>query len=327
MKEKIIQILKYVLSPVLAAVLLYFAFRGIDFQEFRSDIVLTRWGWILLSVAAAIAAVVLRALRWHLQLSAVDPEISLGNVWHCSNVGNFLSIIIPGTGEVYRCVRVSTKKSGMDRTLGTILVERAWDLLAVGALLLLALALNADTLADFLRRNVVEPLGGSIGALFWWILGGGAAILVVAAVLVVKFAPHSNFCSKCAGVLKGIADGITAFGRMRGKWLFLVYTVGIWVAYILMTMFTFYAIPELAHLGFGDATFISAVGNIASVIPTPGNLGAYHWLVGMAISNIYLGAGEMVSAALLCATLSHGFHALLLILLGIVSYFHKIIKN
>ena len=91
-----------------------------------------------------------------------------------------------------------------------------------------------------------------------------------------------------------------------------------------MTYFTFRAVPQLpGSLGFTDAVFVSAIGNVASVIPTPGNLGAYHYIVSLALSTIYLGAQAIVPSTLLFATLSHGSHAALLILLGIYSYFRN----
>jgi len=323
MNKKLKSVIKYILSLLLAAALLYFAFRGIDWREFWNGLKTTEWVFIVLSMLAATVALVFRAERWRLQLRTIDPDITHSSVWHGSNIGNFLSIIIPGVGEFVRCAEVSTSKASYDKTFGTIVMERAWDILAILLLLLAALLTNFDVLAPFMQKHVLGPVVSRIGNGVWWMMAAIVAVCAVASYLLFHFRESNAFCAKIAELVKGVFQGFAAFGKMKRKPLFLIYTAGIWVMYIFMTYFTFLAVPGLQNLGFSDSVFISAIGNIASVIPTPGNLGAYHYLVGLAISSIYLGFKEISATALLCATLSHGSHALLLILLGLWSYVRK----
>lgn len=325
MNKKLKSVLKYILSLIVAGLLLYLAFRGIDWQEFWQGLKTTEWIFIILSMLAATVALVFRAERWRLQLQAIDPEITHKSVWHGSNIGNFLSIIIPGVGEFVRCAEVSTKKATYDRTFGTIIMERSWDVLAILLLLLSALLANFDVLSPFMKENVLGPLFSTLGNGVWWILAGVVMSLALAAALIYRFRTRSRICAKITDILKGVLQGFVAFGKMKNKPLFLFYTAGIWIMYIFMTYFTFLAVPGLQHLGLSDSAFISAIGNVASVIPTPGNLGAYHYLVGLAISSIYMGLSEIGATPLLCATLSHGSHAVLLIVLGIWSYIRRAI--
>ena len=44
MNKNATKVIKYSLSFILAAVLVYFAFRGINWAEFLNDIKQTRWG-------------------------------------------------------------------------------------------------------------------------------------------------------------------------------------------------------------------------------------------------------------------------------------------
>lgn len=320
MKKKAAQILKYILSLAIAGLLLYFAFRGIDWKEFWEGLKTTDWGWIAASVVSAVAALVFRAERWRLQLVTIDPDVKRSTIWHGSNIGNFMSLIIPGIGEFIRCGHVSSKRSGYDKTFGTILVERTWDILSIGLLLLLAVVLGGSALGSFLSDEVLAPFYHRFSFSIWWVFA--AAVLILAAVVaaVFIFKSRSRLCGKLANAVLGILQGVSAFGRMDRKWLFLLYTACIWVCYILMAYFTMLAVPGLQHLAFRDALFISAVGNIASVVPTPGNLGAYHYIVGLAVSTIYLGSTTILAEPLLFATLSHGSHAALLIVLAIHSY-------
>lgn len=320
MKANASKIIKYVLSLLLAAALLYFAFRGLEWKEFWTGLKTTRWGFVLLSLVAAVAALVFRAERWRLQLVTLDDSIRRITIWDGSNIGNFMSLIIPGIGEFIRCGHVATKKAGYDKTLGTIIMERAWDILAIVALLLVAVATETDKLVPFMQDHILEPFGHRFSFSIWWLVGGAAVIAVGIIWIIYTFRGRSRFCARCADAIKGILQGFTAFGRMDRKWLFILYTAAIWVSYIFMAYFTMLAVPGIGHPVFKDAVFISAIGNIASVIPTPGNLGAYHYIVGLAISTIYLGAGEILAAPLLFATLSHGSHAVMLIILAIISY-------
>ena len=85
-----------------------------------------------------------------------------------------------------------------------------------------------------------------------------------------------------------------------------------------MTYFIILAMPSLDGLGLADAVLISAMGNIASVIPVPGGIGAYHYIVALTLQALY---GADWDTGVLFATLNHELHALLVIALGVISYF------
>ena len=87
--------------------------------------------------------------------------------------------------------------------------------------------------------------------------------------------------------------------------------------YVLMSWAGLKALPMLDSLTIADALFISAVGNIASVIPVPGGIGAYHYLIALTLQSLY---GATWDTGILYATLCHETHAILIIVLGISSY-------
>ena len=327
MNRKQINPLKLILSVILAAALLYFAFRRLDWREFFVGLVSTDWWYILLSLVAAFIALVFRAERWRALLLPINPAITRASVWHGSNLGNLLNIVIPGAGEFYRCGHVCGKVAGYDRTLGTVIMERLWDVLAIVVLLGVALFTNTGKLVPFFRENVIAPLLDTFNLSLWWVSAIIFGLIVLCVFAILHFRGRSRFFGRISESVKGIFEGFAAFARMPGKALFILYTAGIWAMYILMTYFTLKAVPGVDNLTFSDSVFISAVGNIASVIPTPGNLGAYHYLVGLAISSIYLGSAVILPEPLLFATLSHGSHAVLLIFLAFCSYLSLTLKN
>lgn len=317
MNKKATKVLKYLLSVGLAAVLVWFAFRGVDWKAFLEGLKETRWGYVLVFTLVSVLALFFREERWRLMMEPLDPDVKRLDAWDASNVGNLVNVVLPGAGEFIRGGYIKSNKMSYNKILGTIVCERAWDVLAVLFMLVLALVLKWNTFGEFFLTNIWNPLTHSFGFSMWWIL---APILVALAVFVwgvFHWQERSPFCAKVAGAVRGLGAGIASFAHIRRKWAFVLYTIGIWVTYLLMTYYNFLAIPALAHLTFFDSLFVSAVGNIASVIPVPGGIGAYHYLVALTLESIH---GATWETSLLFATLSHETHALLIILLGVASY-------
>lgn len=312
------KIIKYILSFVLAGALVYFAFKGVNWSEFISGLKSTRWGYIVLFFVVSILALIFREERWKAMMEPIDKEVRRIDAWDASNVGNFLNIVLPGAGEFARCGYVKSSKLTYDKALGTIVCERAWDVIAVLLLLLLSVALKWETFGKFVIDNIVNPAAGGAGAVLW-IAGGVAIALVVGFVVAVfRFRSRVGVFAKIASAISGLWEGVKSFRYVRSKLAFVLYTIGIWLMYLLMSYFTFLALPSLEHLDFIDALFLSSVGNIASVIPVPGGIGAYHYLIALSLQGLYEASWDM---GILYATLNHELHTVLILLFGAISYF------
>ena len=64
------------------------------------------------------------------------------------------------------------------------------------------------------------------------------------------------------------------------------------------------------------------LGNVASLVPVPGGIGAYHYLLKVSLMGLY---GTTEEIGLLFATLCHELHAVLVIVLGVWSYIFRIV--
>ena len=310
MSKKAANIIKYSLSFILAGVLVWFAFRGVDWKAFWEGLQQTRWGYVVLYFVAALLALVFREERWY--------------VWDALNVGNVINIVLPGAGEFARCGYVSSKRMGYDKALGTIACERVCDVVAVLLLLVGALALKWSSFGPFFFENVWAPASESLGGSMTWIVAG--VLLLVAAFVwaVFHFRNRVRFFRRIADTLKGLGTGFASVAHLENKWAFVLSTVGIWAMYVMMLWCTIRALPQLDSLGMVDALFLSAVGNIASVIPVPGGIGAYHYLVALSVQSLY---GAPWDTGILLATLGHEAHAILIIVVGVISYFHLSLRK
>ena len=311
------KVLKYAISLLLAAALLYFAFRGVDWASFADGLRQTQWAYIALLFLASLLAVVLREERWRAMLLPIDGSVRRLDVWDSANVGNLVNVVLPGAGEFVRCAYVSRGGLGYDKALGTVVFERMWDMLAVALLFVAALACGWGRFGEFFVAQIWRPFADRMDFSWWWI--AALLIAVVACVLTAVFRMGSDggFFGRVAGWIKGVGSGFSSFARMRRKWLFLLYTAGIWTMYVVMSWAGFKAVPALSSLGMADALFISAVGNIASVVPVPGGIGAYHYLVALSLQALF--AADW-NTGILYATLCHESHAVMVMFIGIISY-------
>lgn len=257
-------------------------------------------------------------------LRSHNPDIRRIETWDSTNVGNIVNIVLPGAGEFVRCGYISSPKLKYDKAFGTMVCERAFDLLAVGVILLLALLFNWELFGDFFVQSIWIPLSGRISFSLWWIIVLLLLLAFGAIWSIYHFRKSSTFCAKIISTIKGIFAGIASIAHIRHKWIFILYTICVWLMYVLMTYFMFKAVPSLAHLGLEDALFVSAIGNIASVIPVPGGIGAYHYLAALCLQSIY---GTPWAIGILFATLNHELHAVLVAALGALSYANATIRR
>lgn len=317
MKSKAKKTLRYSVSSALALALVWFAFKKVDWSVFLLDLRMTRWGYIVLFAVSSVMAVVLRMLRWRKMLKPVCKDVPAIDTWDASNIGSLVNIVLPGAGEFIRCGAVARTGLPFGNVFGTIVMERVWDLLAVAVLIMAALLCKWSRFEGFFMDNIWTPLSGKFSVSLWVLLAAACVLFAAGLWAIFRLRERNALCGKIVNGVRSLFQGFASFAGMEHKWAFGAYTVGIWGLYVLMSFFVLKSVPAISSLNFSDTLFISAIGNIASVIPVPGGIGAYHYLVALTLSTLYGAAWE---TGILFATLSHELHAILILLLGTLSY-------
>ena len=313
------KVLKYLAFLALAGVLLHFSFKGVKWSDFTAGLQSCNWWWILASMGIGILGFLVRALRWRLLLQSINDRVTVREAFDGINVGYITNFIFPRAGEVARCgVIANTKKISFERTLGSVVIERSLDMLCLLLWMALLLIFKWGEFGTFIQDEIVGPLFGKMSSLMWPALIAGVLILIcVVAVWVFRHTISKiPFVGKIFKIARGLLEGIFSAFRMEQKWMFFLYTLLIWLTYWLTSLTTIYAFPQVGNLGGSDALFLMIIGGFGWVVPVQGGLGAYHFIVSLALASVY---GITQTTGVVFATISHEAQALVMILCGLGS--------
>lgn len=325
MQSRISKILKYLISISLAVVLLWFSFRDVEWTDFITGLQECRWGFILLSMAAGAFAFWLRALRWRQLLQPIDPAISRITTFNGINIGNISNFVFPRIGEFVRCGVITRRSSATyDKVLGTVVLERGWELLVMLMMLALVVVGGFEKFGNFFIRQIWEPIASRLDISLWWVLLVLAVCGLGGIWVIWRFRATNRLCAKVWGVFTGLLQGFSSCLRMERKWLFFAYTLFIWMVYWLMAATTVWAAPFLDHLTVIDALFLSLVGGLGFAVPVPGGIGAFHFVISLALMGVY---DVPMETGIVYATLSHTSQAVTQIIFGLASYAYEAVRK
>jgi uncharacterized membrane protein YbhN (UPF0104 family) len=325
MHSRISKILKYLISISLAVVLLWFSFRDVEWTDFIAGLQECRWGFILLSMAAGAFAFWLRALRWRQLLQPIDPSISRITTFNGINIGNISNFVFPRIGEFVRCGVITRRSSATyDKVLGTVVLERGWELLVMLMMLALVVVGGFEKFGNFFIRQIWEPIASRLDISLWWVLLVLAVCGLGGIWVIWRFRATNRLCAKVWGIFTGLLQGFSSCLRMERKWLFFAYTLFIWMVYWLMAATTVWAAPFLDHLTVIDALFLSLVGGLGFAVPVPGGIGAFHFVISLALMGVY---DVPMETGIVYATLSHTSQAVTQIIFGLASYAYEAVRK
>ena len=336
MNPTIKKTIKYLASAAVAVLLLWFSFRDVEWSSFAAVLKECHWGYVALSMAAGSFAFLLRALRWRRLLMPIDESISTLTTFNGVNIGMISNFVFPRIGEFVRCGVITRrsapvdpehpdkKKASYDKVLGTVVLERSWELLVMLLLLAVVVIAGFKRFGGFFIEQIWNPMAQRLDFSIWWIVALLIAVCVAGLWLLWRYRESNAFCSKVWGIFKGILQGFASCLKMEKKWLFFAYTACIWLTYWLMAASTVWAAPFLEHLDVIDALFLSLVGGIGFAVPVPGGIGAFHFVISLALSMVY---GIPMEMGIVYATLSHTSQAITQIFFGAVSYIVEAVRK
>lgn len=285
MKKRILTILQYLFFLGLGILFVWLTIKDINkeqWQHIKTSIQQARHWLIIPAFILLFLAHYSRALRWKILMEPLGYKPSNFNTFAAVMIGYLVNAGVPRLGEVVKCTILSRyEKVRADRLVGTIVMERAVDVVCLLLVFIAALIFQGG----FIGEHLANKFSG-----FFTDQSGHTSIRKMITVLIIvigvvgilffvlkKFG-HIDAVAKIKDILQGILHGLNSIRFIQHKGLFLVHTILIWTLYLTATTVGIYALRETAHLGFGGGLTTLAVGSVGMII-TPGGIGAYPLLV------------------------------------------------
>tara|TARA_B110000438_G_C15750882_1_gene622894 strand:+ start:37 stop:1011 length:975 start_codon:yes stop_codon:yes gene_type:complete len=307
-----IPFLKFSLPLLVGLVLLFYAFKNVQLDDFLSKLNLTRYGWIIGSMLLSLVAYVSRAYRWQLLLRAADQKVSTFRLTLAVFVGFLANLAFPRLGEVVRCaVLKKTNQIPVSLSIGTVVTERIIDSLVLLFFLIIALLLEFDLIVTYFE-NIFStyhiPLDG--------ILYAALTLLMIFSILVlVILRTHTPLSQRTKKMASEVLKGILTIKSIQSKSLFLITTTVMWLTYFLMSYMIFFALEETSSLSLTAGFMLLVSGGIALALPVQGGIGTYHAMIAMMLG-LY---GIENTTGLFLATLLHSSQILSVVIFGGIS--------
>ena len=242
------------------------------------------WLFIGLSVIAIVAADLIRAARAELLLKSIHYRPRFSMMFYSVMVCYIANLALPRLGEILRCTFLQRYENiPFQKSLGTVILERAVDVVCWLFLLVIALFLNNGLLSNLIvdqsQQLTLEEWFAQkglsyVGNYLLYIIIGIVILLIVIVRLTRNWWQKRPALVKVANFFKGIWRGFVSIKDIPNPWHFVFWTVAMWVSYYLGVYFFFHALPYLQHIGLGAAFSVLIFGTIAFMI-SQGGLGAY----------------------------------------------------
>lgn len=296
---------------------MYWMYRDFDFRSV-DDILLhgMDWTWMLLSFPFGILAQMFRGWRWRQTLDPIGEHPRTATAVHAVFLSYAASLVVPRIGEFTRCgVLKRYDNVSFPKALGTVVTERAIDMLLMAAVCVLTLLMQMRVFTTFFDKTgtSMDSILGKFSTTGYMVTAACAvAVLLLLHILLKKLSIYN----KVKATVGGIWQGVMSLKGVKNVPLFIIYTLAIWLCYFLHYYLTFFCFDFTAHLGLQCALVTFVVGSIAVIVPTPNGAGPWHF----AVKTMLILYGVADNNALYFVLIVHSVQTLLVVALGIYSW-------
>lgn len=248
----------------------YISFSDEQRDQMQGYFANANYNFVLISLFWATMGYVFRAYRWKYTLNKIGVESNFTLNFFAVSVGYFVNLTIPRSGEVSRALIIKKyQNAAFDKVFGTIIAERIVDFAILLLFIFLAIAIEFDTLKNFLLLYI--PITKLI------ILLSICTVLFISALLIYKYS-KLKFILVLKSKVEGLKEGAMSVWHLPNKWPFLFYTLLIWTTYILMFYFTTYSLNATKSITLG-AILVSFIIGSLTIAFTNGGFGFFPVLI------------------------------------------------
>lgn len=313
------KIIQYVILIAIGVLLIYLSLKKTSvsrnevFQAFQSANIF----WIIASLIISFFSHYARAYRWNYLLENYQYKTDILTSNAAVFIGYLANYGLPRMGEISRCAVVSKyNKIPFDIALGTVIAERAVDMLLMFILFLFVIIFEYQDLQSLLNKYIFSPIASDLS--MQKILIVLIAIVIVAVLLFFinkRKQTQSSFIDKIFQIIKNLTQPLLSIHKIKRPIGFWLWSISIWLLYFSSMYTCSLAMPETMHLGFFKISVLFLFGTIGVII-TPGGIGAYHFL----ITELLLFYNVEKASAVAFPWLIWGSQFLLILFLGGLSF-------
>jgi uncharacterized protein (TIRG00374 family) len=297
---------KQLIGIAVAALFLWFAFKGTDFNELWHHIQKIQPFYLVMVGLSGLTSHFLRAWRWVTLLSPLsDKKISLWNSFCAVMVGYAVNVVIPRGGEVARLVSISrSEQLPWAGVLSTMFIDRLLDI----ALLVFLLGFTLTMLPSEFAKTLPWLVPGGISLTVSTVVG---LLLLPYMSSIIKFLLSRNFIkdklpehifSKITNLSDQFDLGTKSLKNPVAYPAIAILSVLIWFFYWLNFYLMIYAFGLEAKVSAAQCLTVFTIGSVGVLVPTPGSVGSFHFLVSQGLMMV---AGVNKDLALAYATVLH----------------------
>lgn len=286
LKGNVFKTLKITLPLGLGFFLIWYFFASMSDEAlhfFYGAIGRANYFWIAGALLLSVGAYFLRAWRWKYTLEALGYYPSFWNRYHSLMIGYLVNMTIPRAGEASRAAMLyRSDKIPFAQAFGTIIAERAIDLIMLALVSLITMFIAYDDFFEIFRQinaqfsDVKNP--SAVNLKFWLytlvMLGFGIGIFL----LIV----YPKLRSKILGFLKNVLTGVFSIFRCKNPFLFFFHTLLIWILYIVYFGIAFFSMEETSDFPL-SGILLGFIAGALGISFTNGGIGTFPFLVGLVI--------------------------------------------
>ena len=267
MSKKLKIYIKILLPISIGIFCIFFSFRNISFTDFTKYFYEINYLWVIVGIFLGALSHISRSYRWKYLIEPLGYKLGFINSVLAVFSAYLINYTIPRAGDIARATMISKyEKIPLDKTLGTIVAERAVDVICILTIIATGLIFEFNRISEKLI-SLIENTEISV------------VIIYVGVIILILFVSNrvlrkSKYYKSILNFFLGIIEGLTIIFKMEKRVPFILHSIFIWLMYILMfwaTSMAFFELHEVAFYQFMISFTLAAI----SIMLSNGGIGIY----------------------------------------------------
>ena len=257
-----------ILLPISVGVFcIYFSFRNINFSDFTQYFFEINYSWVAIGIILGALSHISRSYRWKYLINPLGYKLGFINSVLAVFSAYLINYTIPRAGDLARATMIAKyEKIPLEKTLGTIVAERAVDVICIIIIISIGLIIEFQRISEKLI-SLTQDTEISVILVYF-----GAFVILL--FILNKILKKSKYYKSIANFFSGIIEGLTVIFKMKKRNSFIFHSIFIWLMYILMFWATSKAFVELHEVTFFQL-MISFTLAALSIMFSNGGIGIY----------------------------------------------------